>query len=314
MLTSSSSRPILSLADLEAHDPAAPAGRNERRFRCPLCKPDGRHLALNVDTGAWWCHRCLSYGLLRERWRNQTAQPDLRIARKTPRSTLTPPAPPRPAEPDKWSWRETWDDLEPITYTPGAAYLRGRGIADEVSYAAGVRYADQFVVHDTEGKEWRRNERCIWFPFVDRSGAVVAVNVRFIDVPSSDQKRKTVTLGPRNAGAFMVGDPLRHDPIVVVEGPIDALSLAMAGAPALALVGTAGTGWLPEACVLRNVAIALDSDERGDLGADRLRALLAPVGARVVRWRPAAKDWNDELRATGADALRGRLAAVQGRG
>src|SRR5215210_4508696 len=295
-------RPVLSLAELEAHDPSAPAGGTERRFKCPLCTPAGRHLALNTTTGAWWCHRCLNYGLIRERWRIQSGQPSQQRARKAPQSTLVPRTAPRPPEPDKWSWRESWGDAEPIAYTPGAHYLRDRGIDEELAREAGLRYADQFAVQDAAGREWSRAERCIWFPFMDRAGAIVAVNVRFIDVPSNDQKRKTVTLGPRNLGAVMVCDPLHRDPIVVVEGPIDALSLAMAGVPALALVGTAGTGWLPEACVLTNVALALDNDERGDGGSERLRMLLEPVGARLARWRPSAKDWNDDLRAIGPDA------------
>jgi hypothetical protein len=307
-------RPILSLADLEAHDPDAPSGGRERRFKCPLCTPAGRHLALNVETGAWWCHRCLNYGLIRERWRNQPGAAAFRSVKRAPQSTLTPCTAPKPPEPDKWSWRAFWEDCEPILWTPGAAYLRDRGIDDELAYEAGIRYADRFAVQDTAGKEWRRDERCILFPFRDRGGRVVAVNIRFIDVPSSDQKRKTVTLGPRNTGAFMgpvaVADPLKRDPIVVVEGPIDALSLTMAGVPALALVGTAGTGWLPEACVLKNVALALDNDERGNDGAERLRGLLAPVGARMTRWRPAAKDWNDDLRVVGPDKLRERIEAL----
>ena len=106
----------------------------------------------------------------------------------------------------------------------------------------------------------------------------------------------------------MVCDPLRRDPIVVVEGPIDALSASsMAGIPALALVGTAGTGWLPEACVLKNVAIALDNDERGEGGSERLTGLLKPVGARMARWRPSSKDWNDDLRTIGPEVLRERI-------
>lgn len=306
-------RPILSLAELEAYDPDAPAGRTERRFRCPLCTPSGRHLALNMETGAWWCHRCLNYGLIRERWRNQPGETAFRSIRKIPRPSLAERLAPKPPEPEKWSWRAFWDDCEPITYTPGAAYLRDRGIDDDLAYEAGIRYADRFVVEDREGSVWGRAERCILFPFTDRAGQVVAINVRFIDVPSSDQKRKTVTLGPRNSGAVMVCDPLSRDPIVVVEGPIDALSLTMAGVPALALVGTAGTGWLPEACVLKNVAIALDNDERGDGGAERLRSILTPVGARMARWRPSAKDWNDDLRATGPEALRARIDELYAR-
>lgn len=307
-------RPILSLADLEAHDPAAPDGGTERRFKCPLCTPQGRHLALNTTTGAWWCHRCLAYGLIRERWNHQPGQQAFRPAKKMPRSTLRPVAKPVDHEPEKWGWRAFWDTCEPITFTPGAAYLRGRGIDDELAYEAGVRYADRFEVAQVAGgASWKREERCILFPFHDRAGALVAVNIRFIDVPSSEQARKTVTLGKRSLGAFMPLAHLRRDPVVVVEGPIDALSMLMAGVPALALVGTAGTNWLPEACVLKNVAIALDSDERGDAGAERLRGLLTPVGARMARWRAEAKDWNDDLRAIGPDALRQRIEDLYAR-
>ncbi len=55
-------RPILTLADLEAFDPRAPARGKERRFCCPLpaCQGkrlDGTHrsLSVNVESGAWHC-------------------------------------------------------------------------------------------------------------------------------------------------------------------------------------------------------------------------------------------------------------------
>src|SRR3954471_17738005 len=98
-------RPVLSLADLEAHDPNAPTGATERRFKCPLCTPAGRHLALNTATGAWWCHRCLNYGLISERWTHQPGQPALHKVKRAPQSTLAERLAPKPPEPEKWSWR-----------------------------------------------------------------------------------------------------------------------------------------------------------------------------------------------------------------
>src|SRR5215208_1014933 len=65
-------RPVLSLAELEAHDPRATSHGTERRFRCPRCQGRGRHLAANVETGAWHCHRCGASGKLREFWTERT--------------------------------------------------------------------------------------------------------------------------------------------------------------------------------------------------------------------------------------------------
>ena len=64
--------PVLTLAELEAADPRAPAGGRERRFACPLPsyadKPrDAAHrsISLNVATGEWTCYRCGAGGRLR---------------------------------------------------------------------------------------------------------------------------------------------------------------------------------------------------------------------------------------------------------
>jgi hypothetical protein len=51
------------------------------------------------------------------------------------------------------------------------------------------------------------------------------------------------------------------------------------------------------------VAIALDGDDAGDAGSEHLTPVLQSVGARVERWRPVAKDWNEALLMHGADAL-----------
>jgi phage/plasmid primase-like uncharacterized protein len=304
-------RVALSLAEIQSSDPHPRTSAGRMRFACPLCRSAGRHLAVDDITGRWRCWRCQSYGIIRERWadRGETSRLDLAAAfGSTAEAALAArklaerrPVAQEPPPDDRWPWRPAWDDAEPITYTPGAAYLRTRGIDEELAYQAGVRYADRFL--------WRR-ERCVIFPFRDRAGAIVAVNARFIDVPSSDQKRKTLSRGPRSLGAFMTPGALEHAPVVVVEGPADALSLAMAGIPALALVGTSGTDWLPEACAGKQVAVALDNDERGEDGSLRLARLIAQRGGRPFRCRPSAHDWNDELREHGAAALRSAVTAT----
>ncbi len=68
---------VLTLADLERHDPHPQTGSDEQRFLCPLdgCRDHTdprrhRSLTANVYTGLWWCHRCGSGGMLREFWKD----------------------------------------------------------------------------------------------------------------------------------------------------------------------------------------------------------------------------------------------------
>jgi DNA primase len=102
---------------------------------------------------------------------------------------------------------------------------------------------------------------------------------------------------------------LDASPVVIVEGPLCALTLALVGVPAVALMGTTTPKWLPRALALRRVVLALDSDEAGDRAVrDTLTPAFGIVGATVERWRPAgAKDWNDVLRSGGTAVLRAAL-------
>jgi hypothetical protein len=64
----------LSLKQLDDYDPRAPYWHaRERRFACPTdeCsdkRVDAAHrsLSANMDTGAWYCHRCGQGGVLSE--------------------------------------------------------------------------------------------------------------------------------------------------------------------------------------------------------------------------------------------------------
>ena len=108
-------------------------------------------------------------------------------------------------------------------------------------------------------------------------------------------------------------DP-RLPAIIITEGPFDALALAAAGYPALAIMGGDGPAWLARACAVhhsRLVFIATDADAAGDAAAEKLAALLGPsgAGAKCGRLRPPiGKDWNDTLLAIGREALSDHLA------
>jgi len=98
--------------------------------------------------------------------------------------------------------------------------------------------------------------------------------------------------------------------IVLTEAPLDALSMALCGFPALALCGTDGPRWLHLACGLKNVALAFDADEAGDQATESIERRLQPFGARCRRLcPPQGKDWNEWLQRDGREVMADWLAA-----
>jgi DNA primase len=162
------------------------------------------------------------------------------------------------------------------------------------------------------------------FPVRGRGGELVAAQGRRIEATAKGTPN-ALTTGPKSRGAFLapahIGgrkfgplDP-RGPGVIVCEAPIDALSLAACGFPALALCGingaaTTGPAWLPLVCGLKAVYLAFDADDAGDSAAGALAARLGVYGARCDRLRPeGAKDWNEALQARGRDALSDWMAA-----
>jgi DNA primase len=147
----------------------------------------------------------------------------------------------------------------------------------------------------------------VLFPVRDRATALVAVHGRHVD----NGQPKAHTAGDLKSGVFATPGALAAAHVVITEAPIDALSLATSGVPALALCGTSWPTWLPQACAFRCVAVAFDGDAAGDQAAAKLTPVLQALGATVERWRPAAgKDWNELVQRHGAEALREALCAV----
>ncbi|HPW22285.1 MAG TPA: toprim domain-containing protein [Vicinamibacterales bacterium] len=301
----------LSLRELQAFDPRARVNEGESDFCCPLCgegKPrDSAHrcLSVNVRTGKYQCHRCEAKGVLQERQepRPQLAPRARRRAALHRAFALPPQEPQEPADP---SWKGRLAGLEALAGTPGASYLDARGIPLDVATAAGVRFSSRWY-----------GRPAVVFAFRDADGNLVAAQGRCAD----GQEPGKLSAGPIGRGVFF-GPGAREAldagedgaTIALVEAPIDALSLAVAGLPALALGGCGGKAWLPRALAFRRVLLAFDADEAGDVAAAKLAAELQALGARCERLRPAdAKDWNEALQQGGADALRAAIAGVLAR-
>lgn len=346
-------KPTLSLRELDEFDAAHT--KRPRRL-CPFCgrdKPrDAAHCSLSVNAhGLWQCFRCQASGKLREFWpSNALESPSTRrehgqaqmqaraeIARvfgaseaaasqthptSTSQGALMPPQATQsavraendhePQTPAMLPWTRHLEGVRSLRGTIGENYLlRERGFpASDFGPAlvSGVEFAPRFY-----------GRPALAFPLRDRAGTVVAAHGRFVD---GKRNPPSQTAGPKSDGLFSISGALDQTmpAILITEAPLDALSLAVAGYPAVALCGTSGPDWLRRECAYRRVLLGFDADAAGDVAASNLAQILAAQGAKCQRLRPeplvsgtvadaVAKDWNDLLQAHGRDALADWLAA-----
>lgn len=305
----------LSLSELEGFDLHASSFRlgqeaKQQRFLCPLCgdgKPkDSAHrcLSLNPQNGVWHCHRCGEGGKLREMWderpplpRRERARAALAQTFAVPSAPVTSPDCPEPNEAAKAGWKCALRGLQALSETRGSVYLHERGMSVETASAAGTRYSSNFL-----------GRPAVVFPLRDRQGKLVGAQGRYVD--GRDQP-KARTLGDKRSGLFLTDGALdaTMPVLLVTEAPLDALSLAQVGYPAVAVCGTEPPTWFHRLAAFRRVLLAFDADEAGDRAASKIAPLLTSFGARCERLRPeGAKDWNELLQREGRDALADFLA------
>jgi DNA primase len=302
---------FISLSDLETYDPHPSGGGRERRFLCPFCgdcKPKNdahRSLSLNSESGVYYCYRCKVGGKLRDHWEER---PKLsrreRERAKLRKAFELPPAPDSAPDNDPAStpaeWKKHLQGLTALLDTPGARYLAQRHLAPELCHAAGVMFCGNWL-----------GRAAVVFPIHDPAGALVAAQGRYMDRRADP---KTRTVGPKSLGIFSTLDVWEAPAVILVEAPIDALSLAMAGYPAVALCGKDAPEWLPKWLSKKRpfgrVLLGFDADDAGDQAATELTATFISYGAKVGRLRPeGSKDWNEFLQFAGRDGLADWLAA-----
>lgn len=283
----------LTLADLETYDPRARRGGKWRRFLCPLCGDQHEHdaahrsLSLVVESGKWVCHRCKATGRLIE-FREDAPQRDKRPVQ---RRRYMPRVQEAPDTEQVQKYRDMAPRIVPLLGTPAVDYLAQRRIPQPIARKARVKYCP----------DWGAAGRAVIFPIIGSDGKPIAAQGRSID---GDDK---ITYGPRAHGVFATAGALEANPVAICEAPIDALTLAYMGLPAVALCGCGGfPQWLgvlfgkvvkhnglPQS---RTVLIATDADEAGDNAAESLADALSRFGARSIRFRvQGAKDVNELL-------------------
>jgi DNA primase len=145
----------------------------------------------------------------------------------------------------------------------------------------------------------------------DADGALFSVHGRYLK--QAGQQNKMFTIGP-GGGVVSVLGGWRTDPVVLIEGLFDALSLAVCGYGAVATVGR-WAPWLPEVCAGKLVWLAFDGNRPGEAEAGRYKQCLIGADTRRILPPDRCKDWNTALLKRGRAAvetwLRRRLEVAQ---
>lgn len=307
--------------------PAANTNGGEHKGPCPLCGGEDR-LAVwprhPSGRGRWWCRQCNEKGdaidLLRAR-DGLTFTEAVRALGGDPSQLQAapsrPPEPPRPADPPPAVWQARAAAIlkraqarlwEPNSWALGE--LRRRGLSDQVIRSAGL--GDLAKSWHDDGRRWGLGpEVRVWLPRGilipwTAGGELWRLNIRR---PSEDGEPKYI--GPNGwANSLYNVDAVRADrPVIMVEGELDALTIAQAAADLVTPVATGSTGgarvlrWIARLATAPRVLIAFDADAAGDKAA----AYWVDVLPNARRWRPYWSDAN-AMAAGGAD-LRGWIAA-----
>jgi hypothetical protein len=168
----------------------------------------------------------------------------------------------------------------PLVGTPGQEYVERRGIDVNVAVNMGLMFDANF-----------NGRPAVVFPMRDHGGKLTALHGRYLNTVRKQNKMFTFgSLG----GVASMRNGLYLDPLILVEGVFDALSLAVCGWASAATTGR-WAPWLPEFLASRTVWLAFDAGCPGEAEVMRYSQRLTEsiVHRLPVPWR--CKDWNTAL-------------------
>jgi hypothetical protein len=125
----------------------------------------------------------------------------------------------------------------------------------------------------------------------DRHEVLASVHGRYLSVVRGQDKM--LTIGPGGGVANVLGG-WRSDPLIVVEGLFDALSLAVCGFACAATIGR-WVPWLAEVSEGRTVWLAFDAGRPGDAQFARYAADMRRSEVKRMLPPGRSKDWNTAL-------------------
>lgn len=183
---------------------------------------------------------------------------------------------------------ELYGQAVPLLQTPGHGYVERRGIPVAVAERCGLRFDPDFG-----------GRAAVVMALRDLQAAVVSVHGRYLDVHRG--QNKMLTVGP-GGGLLSVLDGHRAEPLILVEGLFDALSLATCGWSAVATIGR-WTPLLQECARGRHVCIAFDRSAPGRADAGIYASRLAQSRITMLSPPLRCKDWSTALVKLGRGAV-----------
>ena len=183
----------------------------------------------------------------------------------------------------------------PLAGTPGETYVERRCVPVKIAVEAGVRFTEDFG-----------GRPAVVVALWDDADRLTSIHGRYLDTMRG--QNKMLTIGPGN-GLVTVPGGWRVEPLILVEGLFDALSLAACGYAAVATIGRR-TSWLPQAVQGRCVWLAFDTGKPGEAEAARYAEHLRGAKLHRLPPPPRCQDWNTALVKRGAGVV-GRWLSEQ---
>ncbi len=202
--------------------------------------------------------------------------------------------------------RRLWAAGRPISGTPAERYLHGRGLT-LICRGLPLRYHSSCFHQDRTTKT---RMPALLAAVTDDRGTVTGVHRTWLDATTA---LKAAVETPRKAMGELLGRGVRFGQAgaVMVAGEgletVLSLRLILPPLPCIAALSAAHLGALVFPPGLQRLYVAEEADAAGRRAMERLRTRGEEVGIEVRSLRSVAKDFNDDLRALGADQVRRRV-------
>ncbi len=212
------------------------------------------------------------------------------------------------------SARKIWASSGPIAGTLAEAYLRARKITADLDPAS-LRYHPALFYRERPGAPSRKLPALV-AAVTDHSGQIMGVHRTWLDPVRID---KAHVPSPRRSLGTILGNGVRFgiiDDVVLIGEGIETVLSIKSALPYLPMVAALSAGHLaawdfPPA--LRQLIVACDNDAAGRRAARRLTEHAEAAGVEAATIMSLRSDFNSDLRATSAEALRSRIAGFSRR-
>lgn len=168
----------------------------------------------------------------------------------------------------------------PLAGTEGQDYVERRGITVEIAGANGLRFNADFG-----------GRPAVIAPLYDHEDRLRSVHGRYLHAQRG--QNKMLTIGDSD-GMINALKGWHAEPVIIVEGLFDALSLATCGWSCIAPIGR-WASWLPWMTSGRVVWLGFDAGRPGEADARRYRQRLSQADVRRLLPPAGCKDWNTAL-------------------